>query len=53
MKNFILPEEAGQAILNYLTKQPYVEVFQLVGMMSTLKVIEDKEPEEPIKEVKK
>ena len=37
MKVFLLPEQLGQVILNYLAKQPYGEVAPMVGGIMNLK----------------
>lgn len=37
MKTFLLPEQLGNAVMQYLGKQPYVEVAPLIAGMMTLK----------------
>jgi hypothetical protein len=36
MKTFLLPEQLGNALLNYLGKRPYVEVAAFVVALSQL-----------------
>ena len=35
--NYIMPEELGQEILNYLVERPYKEVFTLVMKLQSMK----------------
>ena len=51
MKNFILPEELGTKILNYLGKQPYIEVAPMISSIMQLTPIE--EPPAPAEPPKK
>ena len=37
MKTFLLPEQLGTAVLNYLGKQPYVEVAPMIAGLMQLK----------------
>jgi hypothetical protein len=42
--NYIMPEELGQEILNYLVERPYKEVFVLVAKLQAMKP--EEKPEE-------
>lgn len=42
--NYIMPEELGQEILNYLVERPYKEVFTLVLKIQSMKP--EEKPEE-------
>jgi len=42
--NYIMPEELGQEILNYLVERPYKEVFILVSKLQAMKP--EEKPEE-------
>jgi len=37
MKTFLLPEQLGQAVMDYLSKQPYKDVAVLISGMMQLK----------------
>ena len=40
---FIIKEETANKILNYLVKQPFIEVSQLIGELQQLKPLTPKE----------
>lgn len=44
MKQYLLPENIGQAVMNYLAQRPYAEVFHFVSALQALK--EAPQPEE-------
>lgn len=46
MKQFIIQEDLATAILQYLASKPYGEVFQLVGGLQQLRILENSEPKE-------
>ena len=37
---FVISKEDAERILNYLATKPYGEVFQLIGILQTMKPIE-------------
>ena len=43
MKEYIIPEELVQALLSYLKSRPYIEVFEGVQALESLKAIEKEE----------
>jgi len=46
MKEYKIKEQLIQVTLNYLKKQPYEDVYGLINMLMSCKVIEEKELEE-------
>ena len=48
--NYIMPEELGQEILNYLIERPYKEVFTLVMKLQSMKPEEKPEGENPVED---
>lgn len=44
MAEYKINQEILQAILNYLTKQPYIEVFQLIVSLQNCEKIGDIKP---------
>jgi len=42
MREFIITEELANKLLNYIVAKPYIEVFQLVQQLQTLKPVEVK-----------
>jgi hypothetical protein len=50
MKMYKITEQSAQAILDYLSKRPYVEVFQLVRIIQGLEILQEvKAEDKPIK----
>jgi len=49
-KQFIIQEDLANAILQYLASKPYGEVFQLIGGLQQLRIMENPELPEPKKE---
>lgn len=43
VKQYILPEQLGQAILNYLAKKPYEETHQLIQGLQQIKEMPPKD----------
>jgi len=49
-KQFIIQEDLANAILQYLASKPYSEVFQLIGGLQQLKIMDVPELSKPKKE---
>ena len=49
-KQFIIQEDLANAILQYLASKPYGEVFQLIGGLQQLRIMENPELPELKKE---
>ena len=45
-KNYIIPEKILQALLQYLASKPYAEVKDAIQVLTTLRVVSDKDLEE-------
>jgi hypothetical protein len=44
MKNFQIKEELAQAVLQYLAKQPYIEVVSLIHGLQSLQPVRQEPP---------
>ena len=49
-KQFIIQEDLANAILQYLASKPYGEVFQLIGALQQLRIMDIPELPKPKKE---